>query len=234
MSAFGGDGGARSVINALELLEEVAASGPGVTAIDLARSLGLSRSTTYRLVNLLAQEEYLVRTPDLGGFALGRKLDRLVGVASAAPVTDQVRAVLDDARGGLRFGLHLFGYLRPGTSRARITLLDIDPDYPLSDPSRILHDHTSSAVGRLLLTYETSDPARTIGFATQTGSFVPGFGCLALPVLSPEGHLRAALSVSAPEHRITHPTALIESLQPTRLMLDGLLAHHAVGPPSER
>ncbi|WP_328856612.1 helix-turn-helix domain-containing protein [Williamsia herbipolensis] len=213
-STFGSDGGSRSIINALELLEEVAATGPGVTASDLAHSLGLSRSTTYRLVNLLTAEEYLVRTPDLGGFALGHKIDRLIGVAAGSTAPEQVRAVLDETRAGLRFGLHLFGYLRPGTPRARITLLDIDPDYPLSDPARILHSHNESAVGRLLLAYETN-PSTPATHAAQIGAFQPNFGCLALPLTASNGALRAALAVSAPEHRIANAEALLDVLRPT-------------------
>ncbi|MGU3432589.1 helix-turn-helix domain-containing protein [Actinomycetes bacterium M1A6_2h] len=225
MSAkFGGDGASRSVINALELLEEVAATGPGVTAADLAHSLGLSRSTTYRLVNLLTQDGYLIRTPDLGGFALGHRFDRLIGVAAASSVPEQVRAVLDEARAGLRFGLHLFGYLRPGTPRARITLMDIDPDYPLSDPARILHEHNISAVGRLLLACESHGRSRPVEHASQQGEFVPGFGCLALPVVAADGRLRAALALSAPEHRIAHPDALIEALHDTRTQLADLIS----------
>ena len=187
MSGLGGDGASRSVISALELIEEVAASGPGVTANELARTLGLPRSTTYRLVNLLAQEEYLVRTPDLGGFALGRKVDRLIGTAAAATVPDRVRAVLDEARSSMRFGLHLFGFVRVGTPRARITPLDIDPDYPLSDASRILRDHRVSAVGRLLLAHDSTHRSQPIDPTTQVGSLLPGFGCIAVPVVSADG-----------------------------------------------
>lgn len=223
MSGFGGDGASRSVISALELIEEVAASGPGVSANELARNLGLPRSTTYRLVNLLAQEEYLVRTPDLGGFALGRKVDRLIGTAAAATVPDRVRAVLDEARSGMRFGVHLFGYMRVGTPRARITPMDIDPDYPLSDAGRILRDHRASAVGRLLLAHDSTHRSQSIGPTTQVGSLVPGFGCIAVPVLSRDGGLRGALAVAAPEHRIRAPEVILASLEPTRTTLAGLV-----------
>ncbi|MGZ8179517.1 helix-turn-helix domain-containing protein [Williamsia sp. SKLECPSW1] len=223
MSGFGGDGASRSVISALELIEEVAASGPGVSANDLARSLGLPRSTTYRLVNLLAQEEYLVRTPDLGGFALGRKVDRLIGTATATTVPDRVRSVLDEARAGMRFGLHLFGYLRVGTPRARITPMDLDPDYPLSDASRILRDHRVSAVGRLLLAHDSGHRSQQLVPATQVGSLTPGFGCVAVPIVCSDGTLRGALAIAAPEHRVRNPDALIASVESTRDALCDLI-----------
>ena len=102
--AFGSDSSSKSVINALQILEEVATMGPGVTAVELSRHLGLSKSATYRLVNLLAQEEYLVRTPDLGGFALG------LFAVSGLPL-------FSASRGG--FGLSLLRCCLGGTFRGR-------------------------------------------------------------------------------------------------------------------
>lgn len=228
------DGASRSVLSALAILEEVAAAGPGVTAADISRNLGLSRSTTYRLVNLLAQEEYLVRTADLGGFALGHKIDRFVGLAAAPTVPDKVREVMDQVRSSLRFGLHLFGYRNPGGTRARITLLDIDPDYPLNDPARLVRDHSASAVGRLLTEYTLG---RRPEFATQVGEFVPGFGCLAVPVLASsvedarsggersggEPDLVAALVIAAPAHRIEAYADLVAVLDEPRRRLGQVL-----------
>ena len=51
--------------------------GPGVTAREISDNLAMPRATTYRLLNLLVQDEYLVRMPDLRGFALGRKVVQL-------------------------------------------------------------------------------------------------------------------------------------------------------------
>ena len=63
----------RAVRSALAVLEEVVAAGPGVTAKEISAALKLPQATTYRLLNLLVGEEYLVRLPDLRGFALGRR-----------------------------------------------------------------------------------------------------------------------------------------------------------------
>ncbi|MHA7665147.1 helix-turn-helix domain-containing protein [Mycolicibacterium sp. HS_4_1] len=76
------DAGSRSALAALAIIEEVAAAGPGVTALDITHRLRMSRSSAYRLLAVLVDSEYLVRTPDLGGFALGRRIDRLVGIPS--------------------------------------------------------------------------------------------------------------------------------------------------------
>ncbi|MFT4042968.1 MAG: helix-turn-helix domain-containing protein [Gordonia sp. (in: high G+C Gram-positive bacteria)] len=212
--AFGGDSSSRSVINALRILEEVATMGPGVSAVELSRNLGLSKSATYRLVNLLAQEDYLVRTPDLGGFALGAKVDRLVGAASGPTIPEQLRITLDEVRARLRFGLHLFGCHRPGTIRARLSLLDVDPDYPLSDPGRLLHDHTASAAGRLMSAVGSGHPSEAPVFASQIGEFIPNYGCVAVPVWGSDRSLVAALAIAAPAKHVQNPEQL------TRLLAD--------------
>ena len=73
-----------AVDHAFAILEEVARQGPGVSARQIVEAVSMPRSTVYRLIKHLVQEEYLVRSPDLTGFALGARLDILArGVASA-------------------------------------------------------------------------------------------------------------------------------------------------------
>jgi DNA-binding IclR family transcriptional regulator len=67
----------KAVRSALHVLEEVVSAGPGVTAKEISEALALPQATTYRILNLLVAEEYLVRLPDLAGFALGRRAARL-------------------------------------------------------------------------------------------------------------------------------------------------------------
>jgi DNA-binding IclR family transcriptional regulator len=74
----------KAVTSALSVLEEVARSGPGVTGQQVAANLGMPKATAYRLLNILVQNEYLVRMPDLSGFALGRKVALLAGLAEQA------------------------------------------------------------------------------------------------------------------------------------------------------
>lgn len=53
-----------------------------MTARELSGHLGLPRATAYRLLNLLVADEYLVRTTDLSGFALGAKVAQLAEAVS--------------------------------------------------------------------------------------------------------------------------------------------------------
>ena len=81
----------QAIRSALDVLRVVAESGPGVTAREVSEALRLPRATTYRLLNLLVAEEYLVRLPDLSGFGLGTRFAELVNAALTAqdrgPVT---------------------------------------------------------------------------------------------------------------------------------------------------
>jgi DNA-binding IclR family transcriptional regulator len=91
----------RAVRSALAVLEEVVASGPGVTAKEISAALKLPSATTYRLLNMLVGEEYLVRLPDLRGFALGRRAARLAPPAVTSPPA-AARAVVEHLRGLVR------------------------------------------------------------------------------------------------------------------------------------
>lgn len=84
-----------AVDNAFSVLELVSRSGPGITARAIVEALPLSKATVYRILKHLIEQEYLVRTPDLTGFALGRRVLDLVShagtdaaAAAASPATD--------------------------------------------------------------------------------------------------------------------------------------------------
>ncbi len=204
------DAGSRSALAALAIIEEVAATGPGITALDLTHRLRMSRSSAYRLLAVLVDSEYLVRTPDLGGFALGRRIDRLVGIPSTP--ADRLREAVDAVRAEARFGIHLVLHrpLAPAPQPA-LELFDIDPDFPLSDPARVIAEPDCSAIGRMIAADARGErPA----FSTQRGILVPGHGCLALPIRGADDSLIAVLAASAPAHRVADPDALMAFLTP--------------------
>lgn len=69
------DGQQPSAVNsALTILEAVAASQPGISAREIHEQVGIPRATVYRILSHLVAEEYLVRSPDLRGFALGQRM----------------------------------------------------------------------------------------------------------------------------------------------------------------
>ncbi|MGD8193223.1 IclR family transcriptional regulator [Herbiconiux sp. P18] len=244
----------KAVHSALAVLEEAARCGPGVTARELSDNLGLPRATTYRLISLLVQDEFLVRMPDLKGFTLGRKVVELAhrvaptvpGPAADTPVVMLPRAtarVIDDLRAGIRGGVHLVGY-----HRDRMRLLDTDPDFPLSDERRLLGEYDVSAMGRLLVAelLDTGEPppaalsaqarstprlldeirrdVRATGHAWQVGGFATGHGCLTVPIRGARGELVAGLTLSAPRTRVERPGPLLDQLAAGAAALSPLLS----------
>ena len=194
-----------AIHSALAVLEAVAHAGPGITAQQISEQLGLPRATAYRLLNLLVQDEYLVRMPDLRGFALGRKVAELADVAHAQNAAQSVRETVADLRARIRGGVHL-AVFRDG----RVVPVDVDPDFPLSDPRRISTDLSVSALGRLLLAEQASrtvpSPTR---YTTQEGELTPGFGCLAVPLRGRNDRLVGGLALALPAARLTDRDALL-------------------------
>lgn len=221
----------KAVHSALAVLEEVARCGAGVTAHQVSENLGLPRATAYRLINLLVQDEYLVRMPDLRGFTLGRKVVELAHLVAPVPPPRAAVAVVEELRASIRGGVHLVRY-----EGDRMRVVDADPDFPLADEGRLLAELDVSAVGRLLLaellrsgaplpadlsaaTRSSPGSLEAIrreyelnGRARQLDSFTAGFGCLALPIRGPGGELVAGLALSAPRVRIEQPGILLDQL----------------------
>lgn len=73
-SQSSGSGGSQTLLRGLDVLEAVA-EGP-IALADLARNLGLNRSTTHRLASALVDRRYLTFIPRLG-YSLGPKLIQL-------------------------------------------------------------------------------------------------------------------------------------------------------------
>ncbi|GAA2064921.1 MULTISPECIES: helix-turn-helix domain-containing protein [Leifsonia] len=208
-----------AVHSAFAVLEEVARAGPGITAQQLSARLGLPRATAYRILNLLVQDEYLVRMPDLRGFALGRKVAELADVAQAQDAAATAREAVAELRARIRGGVHLAVYRDD-----RVVPVDVDPDFPLSDPKRIGSDLSVSALGRLLLAEQAAravpSPTR---FTTQEGELVPGFGCLAVPVRGGDQRLVAGLALALPAARLADRDGLVSLVADTAVRLGPLL-----------
>jgi len=211
----------RAIHSALTVLEAVAALGPGTTAREISDALGMPRATAYRLLNLLVQDEFLVRTPDLSGFALGAKVVHLAAAAAPVHVPRAAHAVLSRVRGQVRGGIHLIMYVE-----GRVVIADVDPDFPLSDPVRLTREPEHYALGRLLLleregldTVAREELERYGVVRRETAAS----GCLAAPIRDDDGALAGALAYSGPPRRIADPTEVAAVLVATAAELGPLL-----------
>jgi DNA-binding IclR family transcriptional regulator len=217
----------KAIQSALTVLEEVARRGPGVTAQEISQALGMPRATAYRLLNLLVQDEYLVRMPDLRGFTLGHKVIELAHLVAPIKAPDAAMEVISGLRASIRGGVHLVRY-----KGERITVIDTDPDFPLSDEGRIVRELDASAMGRLLLAElavrgdgpassrvspaSLSDLAQCVaraGYAQQVDLLIPGFGCIAVPIRKRTGQLIGSLTLSIPSARVRNPGDAVNLLR---------------------
>jgi DNA-binding IclR family transcriptional regulator len=209
-----------AVQSALSVLECVALHGAGVTAKEVALALDMPPATAYRLLNLLVGEEYLVRLPDLRGFALGRKVAGLAGAIAPVRVPRAAQGVVAQLRSQLRAGVHLVVY-----TATTLRVADVDPDLPLASVERVERHLHASAAGRLLLAEQPAwrdllppsrlarlTPAtvtrpdaldgcvaavRADGWAGQAAELHEGVACLAVPVRSETGVLVAGVAVTS-------------------------------------
>ncbi len=217
----------RAIHSALAVLEVVATLGAGVSAREVSEALGYPRATTYRLLNVLVQDEYLVRTPNLSGFALGTKVAQLGAVAAPVRVPRAARDLLSSVRSTVRGGIHLVTY-----ADARVTVIDADADFPLTDELSLRREPERFALGRLLLhergVVGAFDAAATAdllryGATRQIDEIRPGYGCLAVPIRDAAGALAGAVGFSGSRQRVSEPDAVLAQLHPLAAQLSPLI-----------
>ena len=178
------------------------------------------------------EDEYLVRTPDLSGFALGAKVVHLAAAATPPRLSTAARRVLTDARREVRGGVHVVLFVS-----GRISIVDADTDFPLSDEVKLTREPERYALGRLMLVSapgndasagdallsEAAEDLHRFGVTRQIGELIPGFGCLALPITDDSGHVAGAIGFSGPRHRVEEPSAVFDVLHPAAALLGPLI-----------
>lgn len=199
---------------AFEILELVAQHRTGISANDLAAALGVGRSTIYRAVNPLVQQEFLLRRPDLTGFILGVRVVELAQrVSTIAPTPEGL--VVSRLREETDAVIHLARF-----ADDQIELIDDDLRHPVSDSTALVAEPIRSAIGQVLLAdlpplraeriarvprdevIELAEAAALRGYAQQVGLLSPDRACLAVAVRA-EGCLVGALALSAEPSRIS-------------------------------
>ncbi|MEC5201018.1 DNA-binding IclR family transcriptional regulator [Arthrobacter sp. PL16] len=218
--------GPSTASNSLRILEIVARFGTGTTAKEITDALQMPPATVYRMVNALVADEYLVRTSDLRGFALGHAISGLIMAAVPPTVPTAARSAIEEFRSGNRFAVHLVLF-----RNASLKIADEDPDYPLQSASDMLRHPHASAAGKLMLA-ELGDSAppfpkgplmkltphtitdrrqleeqfahvRAEGQAVDINELEQGFSCLAIPVKLPHGTVEAAVCLTGPSERFS-------------------------------
>ena len=219
-----------SVDKALLALERLAAAGPdGLTLGSLAAELGLNKTSLHRTLSALRFRGYADQDPATGSYRLGPAAtalgDTFLGEENLPALLGPALTAVCEASGEL---IHL-GVL----SGPEIVYLDkVEPARAVRVWSAIgrRRPAATTALGRALLAFRTTDrsamswyaaatgdagpttitadslwdtlaTARADGYATETEENEPGISCLAVPLLR-AGQAVAALSVTAPADRM--------------------------------
>jgi DNA-binding IclR family transcriptional regulator len=217
-----------SVRRAFRVLEAVAAGGDGVTAKAVARRAGLPLPTTYRLLNTLVYEGYLVRLHQSRGYGLGYKLTGLHRrLSQQLEVTPGVLSVLhrihDECAAAAYFTVFrdeeiVVAEVVDSPSARRAEPLDVGfHQAPHATafgkvmlswlPAERRRDHLREQ-GLPRLTERTITApdvledhlarVRASGVAVEVGEFQGGLSCLAAPVFDAGGKVAGALATSVP------------------------------------
>ncbi|QBJ96271.1 IclR family transcriptional regulator [Rhodococcus sp. ABRD24] len=138
----------RAVQKALGMLEAVAHLGPGTSAKEIARFADVPPTTAYRMLNFLVAEGFLVRVPDLSGFALGRRTAELAHSAAETRPSDSLHEVVEELRSHTRFGIHVASF-----SGGRLRFVDHDPDHEIAAVGVLSKHLHATALGKVMLAH---------------------------------------------------------------------------------
>jgi DNA-binding IclR family transcriptional regulator len=222
----------QSVTRALRILDTLAQFPDGLGVVEIARQVGLNVSTTHHLVNTLCASHYAGRV-DGGAYRLGHAVPRLYGaylvtqqpearlidvlnqLVSATRETgylvvwqedDVVIQAIAEGSHQLRVGSLGVGYRGHAHARAaaKALLAYLSPArldaYLDAHPLDRLTPHT--ICDKAALKTHLRQIARQ-GYSTDREEFSIGIGCVAAPIFSASGQAVAALSMSAPEWRLS-------------------------------
>ncbi len=224
----------QSVERAAALLRAVAAAtGAAGSATALAETVGLNRTTTWRILTTLEQQRLVVRDDVTGTYSLGFGLIDLAGQAGGAALIRSARAVLDHLAGQAQETAAL-AVVRSGaltyvaeatagsvvaaawqgravsmhaTSTGKVLLAYSDPDdlrMLLKLPrGGRLPRHTPTTITSFSALEKELELTRERGYAVCRGEFESLAWGVSAPVLDLGGRPVAVVSVWGPSERLT-------------------------------
>ncbi len=249
-------GGSRSVRRALEIFEHMLQLGTPTTIGAMVAALRIPKSTAYELVRTLTDSGYL-EPARRGGVFLGRKLFEL-GMAYRAQVDllrdgSQIVEELRNACGEtvqlsvLENDMMLVLLKEEGSHPVRI-ISRVGSRVPVNWAASgrlLVSDMDDRALTALLGKSVRQSPSgraptdvakliqqvrkfRKQGYATELNETNEHAGCVAAPVIDGSGKCIAAISIVAPEHRLTKANreGLIRKAREAAAMLSQRLGAH--------
>lgn len=224
----------QSVERAAALLRAVAAStGSAASAVELAGTVGLNRTTTWRILATLEQERLVVRDSRTGTYSLGFGLVDLAGQAGGAVLARSAEGVLRRLAARTRETAAL-AMMRDGTltyvaeelsgavvaagwqgrevslhatSTGKVLLAHADPGELRARLGLSRGDrlprYTPTTITSFTALEEELALSRERGYAVCRGEFETSAWGVSAPVLDTSGHPVAVVSVWGPGERLT-------------------------------
>jgi len=227
--ANGGVGAVQSVDRALTILSLLAERGDlGVT--EIAQSLGVHKSTAFRLVATLERHDIVSQTEDRGKYRLGVGVLRLAGatrvrldlVQESRPITTRLAAsvgetvnvvvlsghdalYLDQVAGPSALQMHMWAGQRVplhATSNGKILLAFAVAGTAAVQLADPLTRFTDQTIATVAELETELDLIRARGYATAVDELERGLTAVAAPIYGIDGHVVASVSASGPSFRL--------------------------------
>ena len=221
-------GSVQSVDRALTILENLARHGEaGVT--ELAKDLGVHKSTAFRLVATLEGHGLVEQTEDRGKYRLGVGLLRLAGATTArldvvqearpvcrklaadtgetvnvAVLADRAALYLDQVAGSSALQPHNWvGQHIPlhATANGKVLLSGLEAE-PLADLLGALPAYTDMTITKKGQLRAEVAKVREQGYAVAVDELEVGLTAVAAPIRNAHGDVIASMSVSGPTFRL--------------------------------
>lgn len=219
----------RSVDRAVAILDILARDGWRAGA-EVARDLGVHRSTALRLLGTLERHDLVERDPHTAKYRLGRRLPQLASVVTgefdlryvARPICERLAGALSEtvtldvldadeivpieqATGSTSVvSVNWLGRRTPihCTASGKVILAFAPPDLRQRLLARPLERRTPHTIVDRLELEEQLAVALEAGFARTYQELEVGLDAIAAPVRSADGGVVAAIDVSGPAHRL--------------------------------
>jgi DNA-binding IclR family transcriptional regulator len=231
------DGTIGALLHGLAVLDMFTKDRPVIQIAEVARELGVHRSTASRLAATLATAGYLEVAGEQGRYRLAAKLAVLGEVAAAGSdlrgaalpaLRDLVSQLGETGHLGVLEGteavtvavvdgwqtvrMHSWvGKRSPAhcSSIGKALLAGLDPaDFAARYPDRDLPARTQATITRRDDLARCLADVRTHGYAEDREELEPHLCCVAAPIFGRDGAVTASISLSGPASRLREPAAV--------------------------
>jgi DNA-binding IclR family transcriptional regulator len=256
-SSANGVGRLSSVSTAVRLLKAFSEEQVEIGISDLAKRLGVAKSTVHRLAVTLVAQGMLEQNPDTGKYRLGMALFRLGSlVRRRMTLSNEARPLLRELREKVNETVHLA--VLDGCDIMYVFNLESTQAIRMRSDVGVRKPAYCTAEGQAMLAYQSATvvddviraglPARTPqtitdgerlkraleavrqrGCAIEDEESEPGMRCIAAPIRNDTGEVVAAMGIAGPVSRLTKKalTGLIPHVVETAAAISGRLGYRA-------